>query len=1043
MKIFLLSVIFITFSQESYAAATSYGSAPEAGIGRERSCDVTTGDVEGLDFDPRTGGKDVEFVLSNPVCLTVILTSYAAVKIAIANMNYTCGNGSSVPRLTPSPLLDARDLIKGTKSAIGGTPACKSAYLLALSSFYVALGELRIIYSEFAQPTFNNTKVCGANWTKPDVAKFNRDAADYKQTIALAIKNYIIADRGHLNDANYSSQLALTNKTYREWYYNGVEVEDNVGDFYDDLSAGAVSAANDVANAGTSTADAFASIGGSSVSGVDLSSDDLSGSAAASTCRDPLRATSATQSYASYPKQRYYLKGLQSGNFNCKQYDIMPGQDDPTFTGPISEKRLGDFRNAYNCCRERSQNYVCIEYYDSQVFCKAGSRCTLNHSGKIVTFEAKQLDNGRLVCAQSYSLCPYNFSVGGGTEYCNYYQDGIWNSSSGSWNLIKTSDVAAGDCAAKSEIRNADCTYNAKAGKCKNYCQYLTHCTITGSIPYRYKSNIGSPYFSDACINFVGDSQNQTAYGGGGVILGSQRHFSAPIAQCVKETLENLFYNRAGHSVCLSSSAYPSADGSCPGGQYASDGTFTYKKGNKVYDKSFFETIQSNLRIFVKLVLTLSVTFYGMNILLGKSDIREKKDILLYILKIALVLYFAVGDAWQSKFFEGVYNTSTEMSRLVFKINTSTQENKKDGCQFGYLTLEDGTRASSGRLYPAGKEYLALWDTLDCKIARYLSFGPEVSAANIASLILAGFFTGPIGIYFAISVMFMGFFFIALTIMALHIFLASAISIIIMVFVSPIVIVGVLFEKTADIFKSWLTNLISFCLQPMILFAYIAILIMVIDGTLIGSATFAGPGPMKAISCSSYCQDSNGAVIENSSCDKVGQTLVNPLNDSVACLINVNDFGRFPGLEVVGLSIPILLNIFSDHVKERVLTILKGALVMYLLMKFLNEIPGIASHLTGGAQLPGSNVSGAELFNKFAKGLIGAQKRAVGLTRKVALGGKRKAGKEVESAANKGKSTEGASGDGESSSGSSSGDGPSGATDKSGGEGGNNVGDSK
>lgn len=960
---------FITaFACATFFSTTNSYAASDYGAGRNRECSnngevaditrdnngVTTSTKTGLDFNPTSGGKDIEFVLTNPVCITVIATSYALVKGGIAAMNSTCGNSGAI-RLTPSPLMDAADIARGViKAATTQNASCGAAVAGASLTFLGAIAQLGVIYG-IASNVYNHTTICGANWMAPNPSTYNMSTPNYKQTVQNTMNGYL---RNNQND-----QLNFSNKTYREWYYGGVEVEDNPAN--------------------------------------------------GETCFDVTQA----QSGGAYPKQKYYLKGTETGNYNCKKYLVKQGQNDPRDNVPITAARKAEFDNAYNCCTQRSKEYICIDFRansatGTQLFCQAGSRCTIEG----ITFSTKSLDNGRIICAESYSLCPYNFTIGGGSEQCDYYRDGVWNSSQGRWIMITGDQVDAGTCASNSEIRNSDCTYNKKAGKCRNYCQYMTHCTKTSDASFHYISSLGSPYFSEACMNFVGDSQNRTAYGAG-FILGSQRHFSAPIAQCVKETMENVFYNRAGHSTCLNYDESPSAGGICPSGLYATDGNFTYKKGNFVKERSFFTVIQDSLQGAVKMALTLSIMFYGMNLLLWKASLGNKKEILTYILKIGLVLYFATGDAWQTMFFDGVYGASSEFSQMVFKLQSQQEPRARDGCQFGKITLPDGSQMTAST-YPPGKEYLAIWDTLDCKIMRYLGFGPEVSAANIVSLILASFLTGPIGIYFSLSVMFFGIMLIAATMRALHIFLSSAVSIIIFVFISPIIIPLVLFAKTKSIFDNWLKELISFCLQPMILFAYIAIFIMIMDKTLIGSATFSGNPPSKTLNCSSVCYNKADHTVvpyvgdQAPLCDQSTQELVNPYNDSVACLLSFNDFSSWPGLQIIGVSIPIMKNLFSENVKERVLTLLKGALMMYIIYKFMDEIPGITSSLIGGTPLPGSGADALSMFKKVMGAARGLQKRAGGATKKLGSKAGGKGRDLVKTVGQKGKETETARGRG-------------------------------
>jgi type IV secretory pathway VirB6-like protein len=863
-------------------------------------------------------------------------------------MNKACGLPAAI-RVTPSILLDTIDVAKCMKQfAQTKSPACLAGLTAAGVSISAFLGELAIVH-RVASDAYDTTEVCGAQWYKANDNTKTMTTPNVKAQVQTAIEGFMALT----DETEKLNKLSLENsKLYREWYYNGIEYEDNA-----------------------------------------------SGSA---DCHDPT--TMIASDYNSYPLQKYYLKGLESGNYNCKKYMLKPGQNDPVGNITLTALRRSHFETAYECCKKRSQEYMCISHDNSASFCQVGELCNI----KGITYSVKSVDNDRLLCAESYSVCPYNFSVAGGTQVCNYYKDGIWNESNGVWDMITPDDMEDENkkpksCAGKSEVRNDDCTFNEKAGKCKNYCQFFTHCTKTSSVDFRYNSSLASPYFSEACLNFVGDSKNQTTFDGG-IIFGSQRHFSAPIAQCTKETLENLFHDVAGHTKCLRADEYPNADGTCASGNYV------FQKGKGVLKDSFFTTLQNKMHFLVKMVLTFSITFYGMNILLGKNNIGDKKDILVYILKIGMVLYFATGDAWQSYFFDGVYGSSAELSQMVFKIKTNEDPKLQDGCQFGMITNADGTEFSSGRLYPKGKQYLAIWDTLDCKIARYLGFGPEASVANIAMLIFAGFLTGPVGIYFAISLMFIGIFLLMLTIRALHIFLSSVISIVLMVFVSPIIIPTALFKKTEHIYKGWLTNLISFCIQPMILFSYIAIVIIVIDATFIGSATFQGQGPLKAISCKTICQNANGSIVDESAgavdCSAKGQKIIDPMNDSVACLIGVNSFGTVPGMEVIGISIPIIKTLFSSHVKDRILTILRGALVLFFLYKMVDQIPGISSAIIGGASLPSGGGSAAAMLKKIAKMSREVQKRAQGAAKKEGVGSMESAAERSREITSKGKSAD-------------------------------------
>ena len=69
---------------------------------------------------------------------------------------------------------------------------------------------------------------------------------------------------------------------------------------------------------------------------------------------------------------------------------------------------------------------------------------------------------------------------------------------------------------------------------------------------------------------------------------------------------------------------------------------------------------------------------------------------------------------------------------------------------------------------------------------------------------------------------------------ALHIFLVSTIAIAILILISPLTITAILFQKTKNIFDGWLKQLLGFIIQPVILFAYLAIFVAVMDYSIYG-----------------------------------------------------------------------------------------------------------------------------------------------------------------------------------------------------------------
>lgn len=915
VKIILIAVFLtpLIFQQEIYANK-------DGGAERIRECRAGINEYHLPEFDSFSGSsnsglnKEMDFDISNPACLGEALTAYIVVKGGLTNIFCQC-LGKCTPRITFAPIKDVAEFTKSTyRAAKDPFGTCGKVYFVSLGGIAVTIaGYLGTVY-EVAKDHYKNVRVCGSDWFKSN---------DIKKKNVFESKNKVQPAGG------------MESKEYREWIYGGKEVEDNP-------------------NVGEK-------------------------------CIDP----------SNQKPQKYYFRGLLPANYLCEKYN-------PLYTTDT----VGKYKKAYQCCLERSRNYICLEKGEinkvnlnsqNNVFCKGNSKCTFNNNSAVI-FESYKRDNDRVICAKSYSLCPYNFSVGGGTVYQDYYLDGKYVD--GAFTPILPQKIKDKNCGSNSEIRNANCSINDNAGKLKNYCQFFTHCTILGNKPYFPDVDLLSPYYSKACIDFVGDSQNGVIKsinsGGqsynGGLLLGQQTNFSAPIVQCLKETMANIFTNTFGHSKCLDGT-FGDSNNECFGGNYISfqkgASQVQYKVGNKVKEISFFEKLQKRLKIIINIVLVISLTLFGFKLLIGKVDLESRKDFLMYIIKIAIVVYFVNGDAWKTVFFDGIYNGSNEISRIFFKLQTN---NERDSCNFGYQyrlggmdartvngvvtpAVLPGSLIRSAAIYPPGKEYLMIWDTLDCKIMKYMNYKPGNNGTVVFTLIVAAFFTGGIGVIVSFSVLIIAFTLISATIRAMHIFISSAFAIIIYVFISPIIIPLVLFERTKSIFDAWLTHLMSFTLSPIVLFAYLSIFITLSEQIIFGPA-----GDDKAI-CSEYCIKNSNLSIEynKNTCSKVGYSdLINPLDSNVSCLLGMSEFGEKnnSGFELFNIGLPSITKILEPgKVQLRVILILKTALFLYILAQFMDEIPEVISKLTGENIDVKGGASGFAMLKQLTSAVRAVQKR--------------------------------------------------------------------
>jgi type IV secretory pathway VirB6-like protein len=594
-------------------------------------------------------------------------------------------------------------------------------------------------------------------------------------------------------------------------------------------------------------------------------------------------------------KQRYYMRGSGlAANYACNRF-LVEGTTDPSV------------RKAYNCCKQRSQNTICIETgKDKFAFCEPGKSCSVDG----FSFQSYlSIDHENYICAKTSSVCPYNHLLGGGTETEDY------------------SNIAT------PHIR-------------QNFCQYMNHCVKIPNIPYiTTEAKFSHQLISPSCKNLRGDSQNTYSY-----IIGNSKNqiFSASIVQCFKETLENLLLNTTNTALdCLDFKEKKDEKGNCPSGKYKD------KEKTNLDSPSFLLKIQDKLRSAIKMALVLSVMWFGTTILMGLGHFK-RKELMLFIVKIGLVMYFALGTAWQSGFMSGLINSSNMLAQITMQISPANDDSKlQDGCQFPKFNYLDISDDNAKKAYPPGKEYLKIWDTLDCKIARALGFAPQASVPNLIWMILAGFLTAGAGIIFVVATLCFAFFLIAMVVRAVHIFLISSLAIMTLIYISPITITMALFKQTKSLFDGWWRQLLGVCLQPMVLFAYLGIVISIFDAVIVGPVTFLGDGKNapKEINCSQN----------------------NAASNSVYCIFNTLKMKNYNGLEPIGIGLPML---YDDNLPAKVSSLIKAALLMFVLTQFLNKIQELAMHLVGGPLLDANWGSTVKMTKKTYRSLQAIQKRA-------------------------------------------------------------------
>ncbi len=909
-----------------------------------------------LQFDPFGSNEDINWEFSNGACAS-FMSGVGALMLAAGKFSESMcvatnplGAGrisaefvanraanADLPVLTPGILVST--VLRGTQCAsrsveyatlaTAGGPASPGAilaaadvarccpalgsYVAAVSASVVTLG---IMYG-VAQGAYKKARICGHDWLTWDKVNANNEHDDNGTWVRSNYSDshkYQVENKFKPGGTAAAADFKLSNADYREYIFGGVEFKD-------------------------------------------------SGPGA---CKNPSWSGPTRNATLGYDddNQRYYVTGPGLAPvFACYRFLMARGSDADLKAGQA----------AYDCCTKRSQSTVCIENaadvagpastYD-HVFCEIGSRCNVNG----VWFDAyASREASNYACAKTYSACPYNHPLGGGTETADYSDPN--------------------DLASKT-----------------NYCQHMAHCSKLPIKPYVVQSSLEGGYFDSSCKDLKGDSQNVYGYESNLLPI-NNRGFSAPMAQCFKETMQNVFFNTAGHSECNDSTERANVDGVCKSGYKYKEGDnlAAYQKSLGQSGDSFFVKVQNGLQSAVKMALTISIILFGAMALIGATPIT-KKQLLPYVVKIALVMYFAVGDGWQANLMNGIVGSSTQLAQMMFGFDPNDHSNvsstttapaptgrastdsvdvytttsvagntgvtnpsKLDGCQFPKFNYADSNEATKYDYpaYPPGKDYLVIWDTLDCKIARALGFGIEVSVPNLVMMIAAGLFTGGAGVVFFIATFVFAFFLIAMTIRALHIFLMSVMVIVILSYVSPIMVTLVMFNKTKGMFEKWWKQILGFALQPMILFAYLGVMLTIFDNVVIGDATFRGDGKgvPKQIVCEGAAKDTSIYCIFNPPV----------LPGTPSTLVKTYD-----ELKMLGIGLPVLAEINQT----KITSLMKAAILLFILSQFLDQITGLAKELVGGEALTSNSMSAAAMIGKAGDVARGIQKRGAGMLRK-------------------------------------------------------------
>ena len=455
------------------------------------------------------------------------------------------------------------------------------------------------------------------------------------------------------------------------------------------------------------------------------------------------------------------------------------------------------------------------------------------------------------------------------------------------------------------------------------------------------------------------------------------------IVQCVKESLSNLL---------------------------------TGKCSTKTDQKGFLKIAQDRLQDVVKATLVLAIALFGIKMMMGHA-IQGPSEYFMLLIKVALVIYFALGDG-MAFYYGELIKLSVGLSDLVMSAGGNSQicNYKSSDYQQDLIDMKTGKKLmyeGTNNPVQVDNSYLVPWDRLDCRIFFYLGSGfPVGGAATVGTAALVAAAFNPVfgvlviilpaifssQILLAICV----FFFIVMLILTIiwivHLFILSLIALTIIALFAPLFVPMVLFQATKGFFDGWLRQLTAFSIYPIILFAFLALVFSVFDTMYFGKdLKFKSVTKQEVIDKKKNIKRTKESFIlaDKTQCadPKIGNTL--------ACVVSAMTYTN----SNLVLGIKVTKGSFDKSGTEDIWkNFAMMGLMGFLFYHFLGVIGGMAAELSGSfrADLSKGSMGPKEMASKLQAGAMktantiggAAGAAAKGAYNKAKGGGKEGGGKE-------------------------------------------------
>jgi type IV secretion system protein VirB6 len=364
---------------------------------------------------------------------------------------------------------------------------------------------------------------------------------------------------------------------------------------------------------------------------------------------------------------------------------------------------------------------------------------------------------------------------------------------------------------------------------------------------------------------------------------------------------------------------------------------------------NLFPKFQENMHTVVLIVVTLYVIIFGIQIVLG-NEAPKNSEIFMFIIKIVLVIYFSVGfkPGDTSKDIQTSSNGALAIILPGFEAITSTLSSFMGSSAGNSSCSNNGTLCYyDPDSYDAGYSYLALWDAFDCRMAYYLGFissdnrngGGDAVGSVIPIMFGAGILLWLVNLLiFAVLCFLFTIFIVSIVVYVINFYIIALIALVIVAYFAPIFVPMSLFKFTKGMFDSWLSLLFSLALQPVVVVAFVLLMMSVFDSIMFDTCCWEKHGNLWQIADSSFSDN--------------------------RCIYSAGYLMYFDFTNILKGPVDIIVaKVPGGFFDPRVLVpVFMMLLVCFLFYSFAQKISGFAAEVVGGPDLGKLTVIGPTLL---------------------------------------------------------------------------------